>query len=107
MIWNLLENAVKYSPDCRTVWVSVATQDGRAALSVRDRGVGIPKEEQRRVFDRFFRGAQARERNVRGTGVGLATVRQIVLAHKGKIEVRSKPGEGSTFTVTLERVDGP
>jgi signal transduction histidine kinase len=105
-IWNLLENAVKYSPDCRTVWIGVAPRNGRVILSVRDRGVGIPPDEQRRIFDRFFRGAEARERNLRGTGVGLATVRQIVLAHGGKIEVRSEPGEGSTFTVILERVDG-
>ena len=104
-LWNLLENAVKYSPDCPTVWVNVAARNGSVEFSVRDRGAGIPKDEQRRIFDRFYRGAQARERSVRGTGVGLATVRQIVRAHGGKIELKSEPGQGSTFTLTLERVD--
>ena len=70
-------------------------------IAVRDRGVGIPRNEQRRIFERFVRGSAARESNVRGTGIGLAMARQIVRALGGEITVESEPGKGSTFRVRL------
>jgi signal transduction histidine kinase len=101
VIWNLLDNAVKYSPDCRTVWVNLATENGQVAIHVRDQGVGIPPVDQRRIFDKFVRGAVATMLGVQGTGIGLAVARQIVLRHGGEIRVQSEEGKGSTFTVLL------
>ena len=71
VLWNLLENAAKYSPDCDTIWVTLSRHRGEIALSVRDRGVGIPTREQREVFDKFVRGAGAR-----ASGVGVRSLRR-------------------------------
>jgi signal transduction histidine kinase len=101
VFWNLFENAAKYSPECDTVWVNLANVDGHVAISVRDRGTGIPPNEQRRIFDKFVRGSAARASDVRGTGIGLAMARQIARAHGGDITVESEIGKGSTFTVVL------
>jgi signal transduction histidine kinase len=100
-IWNLLDNAVKYSPSVRTVWVKVAVRDGRVEISVRDRGVGVPADDQRRIFDKFARGTSAAASGVRGAGLGLAMVRHIVDGHHGSVRLDSVPGEGSTFTIVL------
>ncbi|MBI3494194.1 MAG: HAMP domain-containing histidine kinase [Acidobacteria bacterium] len=100
-LWNLLDNAVKYSPECRTVWVALERQDERVSIVVRDQGLGIPINEQREIFDRFVRGAESTARRIRGTGIGLAMVRQIVRAHGGDVSVASEPGKGSTFTLAL------
>jgi signal transduction histidine kinase len=101
VFWNLLDNAVKYSPECRTVWVELAGMGKRIMVRVRDRGLGIPPEEQRQIFRKFVRGATSKVAAIQGTGVGLAMARQIVEAHGGEISVESKPGEGSVFTVLL------
>lgn len=101
VLWNLFENAVKYSPDCDTVQVTVAGNARRVEIAVRDQGIGIPRHEQRRIFEKFVRGSAARENNIRGTGVGLALARQLVRAHGGDITVESHPGKGSTFRVLL------
>lgn len=101
VIWNLLDNAVKYSPECSTIWVELGREGRRVAIRVRDRGVGIPESEQKLIFRKFVRGAAAKVGSIRGAGVGLAMARQIVTAHQGEIMVDSRPGEGSTFTVVL------
>jgi signal transduction histidine kinase len=101
-LWNLLDNAVKYSPDCRTVWVDLESDPLSVRVSVRDRGLGIPAGEQRRIFDRFVRGGEGKARRITGTGIGLAMVRQIVQAHGGAIRVKSAPGHGSCFTIELK-----
>jgi len=100
-LWNLLDNAVKYSPECRTVWVVLERQGDRVSIVVRDQGLGIPIREQREIFDRFVRGAESTARRIRGTGIGLAMVSQIVRAHGGDVSVASEPGKGSTFTLAL------
>ena len=105
IIWNLLENAAKYSPDCDTIWLTVDRRNGDVVLAVRDRGVGIPRPEQRQVFDKFVRGAGARASDVGGTGVGLTMARRMVEAHGGTITLDSEPGVGSTFTVVLPMVN--
>jgi two-component system, OmpR family, phosphate regulon sensor histidine kinase PhoR len=102
-LWNLLDNAVKYSGDARTVWVSVKSLPGGTAISVRDQGVGIPARERKEIFRKFVRGEQARRLGVEGTGIGLAIVSHIVRAHGGKVTVESRPGEGSTFTIELPK----
>jgi len=100
-IWNLLDNAMKYSPECRTVWLDLSREAGRIAITVRDQGLGIPVSEQRRIFERFARGAEARALRIKGTGIGLAIVRHIVCAHGGEVRVASEPGRGSRFTIFL------
>ena len=103
-LWNLLDNAVKYSPDARTVWVDARADGSRFLLSVRDEGVGIPDDEQRRIFDKFVRGSSANAAGVKGTGLGLAMVQRIVAAHGGDVSVTSAAGKGSTFTIALPTV---
>jgi signal transduction histidine kinase len=105
VLWNLLDNAAKYSPSCETVWIEVSRNGTGARIAVRDRGVGIPPGEHRRIFEKFVRGTTARASDVRGTGIGLAMARQIVRAYGGEITVDSEPGRGSTFTVALPALD--
>jgi signal transduction histidine kinase len=100
-IRNLLENAVKYSPECRTVWVEGRVNHRQAAISVRDRGMGIDPREQRQIFRKFVRGSAAKKAGIKGTGIGLSMVRQIVDACGGKIRLESEAGQGSTFTILL------
>ncbi|MBM3755921.1 MAG: HAMP domain-containing histidine kinase [Acidobacteria bacterium] len=102
-IGNLVENAVKYSPGGAKVWVSVVDQGRDVGVAVHDEGIGIPRHEQRRVFDKFVRGEEARRLGLRGTGVGLATVKQLALYHGGSVAVESEPDKGSTFTLRLPK----
>jgi signal transduction histidine kinase len=102
VIWNLLDNAIKYSPGAAHVRVRLDRRDdGAVAMSVQDSGRGISADERGRIFDRFVRGRDAKAERIRGTGIGLAIVREIVRAHGGRIDVDSEPGRGSTFTVVL------
>ena len=98
---NLLDNAVKYSGDAKDVAVTVSRQDGWVAIAVQDHGVGIAPEEQRKVFDRFHRVGTGLVHDVKGSGLGLSLVRHIVEAHGGLVDVASKPGDGSIFTMRL------
>jgi signal transduction histidine kinase len=98
---NLLDNAVKYSPDCRTVWVKMAREQDRLAIRVRDEGMGIPASEQKEIFKRFVRGTGSRAAHIQGTGIGLAMALHIIEAHDGEIRLESAPGKGSTFTILL------
>ena len=98
---NLIDNAIKYSPGQPSVRVTWAREGDRVAIRVSDSGPGIPAAEQRTVFEKFVRGEAAIRGNVRGTGVGLAMVRQIVVAHGGEIHLESRVGQGSTFTILL------
>jgi signal transduction histidine kinase len=101
VFWNLLDNAVKYSPESRTAWLELEREGPHLAVRVRDRGLGIPVEEQPQIFGKFVRGAAAKASNITGTGLGLAMAREIVVAHGGRIALESAPGQGSTFTVLL------
>ena len=100
-LWNLLDNAVKYSPAQHTVWVDVAPEGDRLSISVKDRGMGIPAAEQKAIFGKFVRGARSREIGVKGTGLGLAIVKHVVAAHGGEVRLESDPGEGSRFTLLI------
>jgi signal transduction histidine kinase len=101
VVWNLLDNAVKYSPAGSAVSVSLGEEDGCVAIRVRDQGDGIPSSEREQIFDRFYRGAGARAASIRGVGIGLAMAREIVRAHGGDITVESAVGKGSVFTVRI------
>jgi signal transduction histidine kinase len=101
VVRNLLENAVKYSPDCPTVWVETGCEERAAVLRVRDQGIGIPAEEQSRIFEKFVRGEAAKRACIKGTGIGLAMVKEIVQVHHGEVDLASEVGRGSTFRVRL------
>ena len=98
---NLLSNAIKFTESGGRITVTVAPVDGEACLTVSDTGIGIPLEEQERLFQRFFRSSTAQERAIQGTGLGLSIVNAIVSAHGGRIDVRSAHLEGTTFTIRL------
>jgi two-component system phosphate regulon sensor histidine kinase PhoR len=102
---NLLENAMKYSPVCRTVWVNAVVQDHSVIISVRDQGMGIGAEEQGSVFQKFVRGDAAKKAGIKGTGIGLAMVQQIVQAMGADIRLHSELGVGSTFTLVIPLVN--
>ncbi|NPV60031.1 MAG: PAS domain S-box protein [Actinobacteria bacterium] len=103
---NLVDNAIKYNRPGGRVSVSVREgEGGRAVICVEDTGIGIPREEMPRVFERFYRLDKARSRETGGTGLGLSIVKHIADLHGGAVEVRSVVGEGSTFTITLPRRD--
>jgi signal transduction histidine kinase len=98
---NLVDNALKYSPEDKPVWIEWSSENQFVAIRVRDQGAGIAQEEMKKIFQKFVRGSAAAAGNVKGTGVGLAMARHIVAAHGGQIQVASRAGEGSTFTMLL------
>jgi signal transduction histidine kinase len=98
---NLLNNAIKYSPEHKAITVSVRRELDRVLLSVHDRGIGIPRSEHRRIFEKFYRVETSLVHTTKGSGLGLALVQHITEAHGGHVELRSTPGEGSTFTLSL------
>ena len=100
-LWNLLDNAVKYSPQNKTIWAKAICENGRVALSVSDRGLGIAPHERKKIFKKFARAASAEAAGAKGTGLGLTMVEHIVAAHGGQMHVESEPGVGSTFTILL------
>jgi len=104
---NLLDNAMKYSRQRKEIHVSAAVQEGGVGVSVRDRGLGISPREQKRVFEKFVRLETGLVHDVKGAGLGLSLVDQIVRAHGGRIELTSTPGEGSTFTLVFPAAGGP
>jgi heavy metal sensor kinase len=101
MLLNLLDNAVKYTPQQGKIFVNLTTNNGTARLMVRDTGIGISEPDQPHVFDRFYRVDKARSRALGGAGLGLSIAHWIVEAHAGKISLESAMGKGSTFTVEL------
>ncbi len=101
VLLNLLNNAVKYSEERKHILVKVCANSTSALISVTDHGVGIPKEELKKIFDKFYRVSNAKTRETRGTGLGLTLAKHIVEAHGGTIEVESEFGKGSMFRVRL------
>ena len=99
-VLNLVENALRYSGSL-TVELSLEMDGGHARITVADRGVGIPKEHQARIFERFYRVDKARSREIGGTGLGLAIVKHIAQLHGGEVSVVSEPGNGSAFTIVI------
>jgi heavy metal sensor kinase len=103
LVLNLLENAIRYTPEGGRVRVSLEDSAGELRIQVADTGAGIPPEAAPHVFERFYRGDQARSRQNGGFGLGLSIVKWIAESHKGSVELSSQPGLGSTFTVLLHR----
>lgn len=98
---NLLANAAKYGGNGVHVSVHVQRSRRRALIEVEDDGPGIPRKEQRRVFEKFYRGSSPLTEQIKGSGLGLAMVRHVVKAHKGRVRLSSRPGEGTRFTIDL------
>jgi signal transduction histidine kinase len=103
---NLISNAVRYTPSGGTVAVRVNTGDGMAQISVSDTGIGISPEEVSKIFEKFYRVDDGRNREQGGLGIGLALAREIAEIHGGRIGVVSAPGEGSIFTLYLPLLEG-
>lgn len=100
---NLISNAIKYTPEGGSVEVIVSENETCACIEVKDSGIGIEEKEIPRIFERFYRVDRARSRNSGGTGLGLAIVKHLVEAHNGKMEVKSRPGAGTSFIVKLNK----
>jgi signal transduction histidine kinase len=98
---NLLDNAVKFSPENSEIKVVLEKQGEKLLLKIKDDGIGIPKNEQVSIFEKFYRGKDASQSSTTGTGLGLTIVKQIVEAHGGEVWVESEPGKGSLFMVSL------
>jgi len=103
---NLLSNAVKYSPHGGDIKISARTEAGEAVVSISDSGIGIPAEAMPFLFSKFFRVNNSAHREIGGTGLGLSLVKQIILAHRGRVWAESVPGQGSTFHFTLPLAEG-
>ena len=100
-IHNLLDNAVKYSGKSKTVQVEASAHGNDLSISVRDYGVGICEEDRARIFERFYRGGGELTRQVKGVGLGLNLVQNVVTAHHGTIDYESTPDEGCRFTIRM------
>ena len=100
-IINLVNNAIKYSRESKTIHIEVRREGSKVLATVKDTGIGIPRSEQKKIFEKFFRGEDSLVHETKGSGLGLALVRHIMEAHGGSVEVDSTPGKGSTFTLAL------
>jgi signal transduction histidine kinase len=101
MLWNLLDNAARYTPDGGRIELRLLRSDSLARLEVEDTGIGISEDELSSIFDRFYRSQRARETGADGVGLGLSIVKHVAEAHGGAVRVSSQPGRGTTFTVDL------
>jgi two-component system sensor histidine kinase KdpD len=102
VIWQLLNNALKYTPPDSPLTIRARAEEGVVVISLEDCGLGIPEQEQRQVFERFYRGREHRQR-IPGTGMGLSIAQEIVRAHQGRIWVESQPGKGARFSFSVPR----
>jgi two-component system phosphate regulon sensor histidine kinase PhoR len=98
---NLLDNAIKYSSNAKEIIVRLSRNGDAVRVAVTDHGIGITREEQERIFDKFYRVGTGMVHDVKGSGLGLAIVKHIVEAHQGRITIDSELGQGSTFTIHL------
>lgn len=104
IVYNLCDNAIKYNREGGKVAIHIEKKSNTILLSVRDTGIGIPTDEQERIFERFYRVDKSRSKEVGGTGLGLSIVKHAVRLHSGEVELHSVPGEGTTITVRLNAV---
>jgi two-component system sensor histidine kinase SenX3 len=103
---NLIDNAIRYSPENTRVGIGIRSKAGLVSVSVTDQGEGLSPEDQERVFERFYRVDAARSRRTGGTGLGLSIVKHVISNHGGEVTLWSRPGQGSTFTLRLPELEG-
>jgi len=101
VLYNLIDNAIKFSSKSKQIDVSLTLKDNELHLSVKDFGIGISPADQEKVFERFYRCREPQEAGIRGSGIGLAIVKKIVEDHGGYLTLESTPGKGSNFTVRI------
>jgi len=101
LIKNIIDNSFKFSPDCPEISIETKSKTEGIEIIIADKGIGMGKEIQRKIFDKFYRVNSGNIHDVKGFGVGLSYVKGIVEAHKGSINVKSEPGKGSTFSIIL------
>ena len=102
-IVNLIDNAVKYSTESKFIKMIIGNENGFVFIEIQDKGIGISEEDQKKVFDKFYRVSSGLVHTTKGTGLGLSLVNQIMDAHKGKIILKSKLGEGSSFKLLFPK----
>ena len=105
VIFNLLDNAVKYSNEIPEIEVATARKNGHIVVSVKDNGIGIAKEHQSQIFDRFFRVPTGNVHNVKGFGLGLSYVKKIIDSHEGEIKVESAQNKGTKFSILFPQIN--
>jgi len=103
MFINLIDNAVKYTPDHGEVGIEITDKNEYLTIEIYDNGIGIPKDSLPRIFERFYRVDKTRSRKMGGTGLGLSIVKHIVIIHGGKIDVKSEEDKGSIFCISLPK----
>ena len=103
MVYNLCENAIKYNKDQGSVTVKISGDEKQAVLSVQDTGIGIPKAQQERVFERFYRVDKSHSRKIGGTGLGLSIVKHGAQFHHARVSLDSEPGVGTTITISFPK----
>ncbi len=103
MIYNITDNAVKYNKDGGRVTISTNTDYNGASIMVDDTGIGIPKEEQERIFERFYRVDKSHSKKIGGTGLGLSIVKHAAMVHNANIDLKSTPGVGTTITIQFPK----
>ncbi|TJX67712.1 hypothetical protein E8P77_04395 [Soehngenia saccharolytica] len=103
LVYNLIDNAIKYNVENGNVLVSVKNEENNGLISVKDTGIGIPQEEQDRIFERFYRIDKSRSKKIEGSGLGLSIVKHIVEYHNGSITLESEVGKGTTITIKLPK----
>jgi signal transduction histidine kinase len=101
VLYNVVDNAIKFSGKSKQIDISLIPVDNEIKFGVKDYGVGIPLKDMEKIFDRFFRGDESQRLGIKGSGIGLTIVKQIVEAHGGTISLESEIGKGSLFTVRL------
>lgn len=101
VIYNLLDNALKYSPGQPLINILLQEEDSRITLSIQDNGLGIPSEYSKKIFEKFFRVPTGDVHNIKGYGLGLSYVSTVMKAHDGSVHVESEPGKGSNFIISF------
>ena len=107
VVYNLLDNALKYSKGKPEIEINISSNDNEIQLQVKDNGIGIPASYKEKIFDKFFRVPHGDKHNVKGYGLGLSYVAHIIAEHKGQVLVESEEGKGTTFIIKLPNENAP